>query len=132
VNCSIASHSKALPCIVSIICTKKGNAYRHTAFYAFSRCLQSQATMNAVVGKLRNAESNRQVMRQLEIIGEAARRLSKETRLQLSESSWRQIIGMRNHLIHIYDDVDLAIVWDTIQNDLSPLIARLERVVPPE
>ena len=71
-------------------------------------------------------------MRQLEIIGEAARRLSKETRLQLSESSWRQIIGMRNHLIHIYDDVDLAIVWDTIQNDLSPLIARLERVVPPE
>lgn len=71
-------------------------------------------------------------MRQLEIIGEAARRLSKETRLQLSEISWGQIIGMRNHLIHIYDDVDLAIVWDTIQNDCPPLIARLERVVPPE
>src|SRR4028118_153285 len=72
------------------------------------------------------------VMRQLEIIGEAARRLSEETRLELSEIPWRQIIGMRNRLIHGYDDVDLAIVWDSVQNDLPLLIAQLEKVVPPE
>ena len=72
------------------------------------------------------------VMRQLEIIGEAARRLSEETRLELSEIPWRQIIGMRNRLIHGYDDVDLAIVWDSVQNDLPPLIAQLEQVVPTE
>jgi uncharacterized protein with HEPN domain len=72
------------------------------------------------------------VMRQLEIIGEAARRLSEETRLELSEIPWRQIIGMRNRLIHGYDDVDLAIVWDSVQNDLPPLIAQLEQVVPAE
>jgi uncharacterized protein with HEPN domain len=72
------------------------------------------------------------VMRQLEIMGEAARRLSEETRLELSEIPWRQIIGMRNRLIHGYDDVDLAIVWDSVQNDLPPLIAQLEQVVPTE
>ena len=72
------------------------------------------------------------VMRQLEIMGEAARRLSEETRLELSEIPWRQIIGMRNRLIHGYDEVDLAIVWDSVQNDLPPLIAQLEQVVPTE
>ena len=72
------------------------------------------------------------VMRQLEIMGEAARRLSEETRLELSDIPWRQIIGMRNRLIHGYDDVDLAIVWDSVQNDLPLLIAQLEKVVPPE
>ena len=72
------------------------------------------------------------VMRQLEIMGEAARRLSEETRLKFSEIPWRQIIGMRNRLIHGYDDVDLAIVWDSVQNDLPLLIAQLEKVVPLE
>jgi uncharacterized protein with HEPN domain len=72
------------------------------------------------------------VIRQLEIMGEAARRLSEETRLKFSEIPWRQIIGMRNRLIHGYDDVDLVIVWDSIQNDLPLLIAQLEKVVPPE
>lgn len=72
------------------------------------------------------------VMRQLEIMGEAARRISEETRLQLSQIPWRQIIATRNRLIHGYDDVDLSIVWDTIQNDLPPLIAQLEEIVPIE
>lgn len=72
------------------------------------------------------------VMRQLEIMGEAARRLSEETRLEISEIPWRQIISMPNRLIHGYDDVDLVIVWETIQNDLPPLIAELEKVVPAE
>ena len=39
---------------------------------------------------------------------------------------------MRNRLIHGYDDVDLVIVWETIQHDLPPLIAQLEKVVPAE
>ena len=72
------------------------------------------------------------VMRQLEIMGEAARRLSEETRQELSEIPWHQIIVMRNRLIHVYDDVDLAIVWDTVQNDLPPLMSQLEKIVPLE
>lgn len=72
------------------------------------------------------------VMRQLEIMGEAARRLSEETRLEIPEIPWRQIISMPNRLIHGYDDVDLVIVWETIQNDLPPLIVELEKIVPAE
>ena len=41
------------------------------------------------------------------------------------------MVGMRNVMIHEYDDVDLVIVWDTVQNDLQRLIAALEEVVPP-
>ena len=72
------------------------------------------------------------VTRRLEIIGEAAKRLSQETRLSLPQIPWSDMIGMRNRMIHQYDKVNLAIVWDTVQNALSPLIEELEKVVPPE
>ena len=41
------------------------------------------------------------------------------------------MIGMRNILIHEYDDVDLSVVWDTVQNDLPTLIKVIEPLVPP-
>jgi uncharacterized protein with HEPN domain len=71
------------------------------------------------------------VIRRLEIIGEAARRLTDETRASLPSLRWSDMIGMRNVVIHQYDAVDLDIVWDTVQNHLPPLIATLEKVVPP-
>jgi uncharacterized protein with HEPN domain len=42
---------------------------------------------------------------------------------------WREIIGMRNRLIHGYDTVDLKVLWDTIAEDLPPLIAGLENII---
>lgn len=72
------------------------------------------------------------VVRRLEIIGEASRRLSESTRTTLSQIPWRRMIGMRNIIIHEYDEVDLEVVWDTIQNYLPPLIEELEKIVPPE
>ena len=72
------------------------------------------------------------VIRRLEIIGEAARRLSDEKRAALPEVAWDAMTGMRNILVHEYDDVDLTIVWDAVQADLPPLIATLEKIVPPE
>ena len=66
------------------------------------------------------------VVRRLEIIGEAARRISEDTRKRYPDLSWRAMIGMRNLMIHEYDDVDLEIVWETVQNNLPPLIAQLE------
>ena len=72
------------------------------------------------------------VIRRLEIIGEAARRLSDETRQNLPVIPFNTMADMRNLLIHEYDDVDLSIVWDTIQNDLPPLITTLEKIVPPD
>lgn len=61
------------------------------------------------------------VIRQLEIIGEASRNLSDDFRVQHPELPWRQIIGLRNRLIHAYFDVDLGIVWDIVQENLPQL-----------
>jgi len=72
------------------------------------------------------------VMRPLEIIGEAARRISQQTRDAHPEIPWEQMIGMRNRLIHEYFRVNLTTVWDTVQNDLPRLIALIEPLVPPE
>jgi uncharacterized protein with HEPN domain len=72
------------------------------------------------------------IVRRLEIIGEAARNVSQSARDAHPEIPWRQVIGMRNRVIHEYFRVDLQKVWDVVQNDLPVLIAALERFVPPE
>lgn len=72
------------------------------------------------------------VLRKLGIIGEAARRVSEETRKAHPEIPWADIIGMRNRLIHDYTRVDLRRVWDTVTDDIPALIERLIPLVPPE
>jgi uncharacterized protein with HEPN domain len=65
----------------------------------------------------------------IEIIGEAASKVSKETREQFSEIPWAVIVAMRNRLIHVYYDIDLDRVWDTIMDDLPPLAVALESIL---
>ena len=72
------------------------------------------------------------VMRPLGIIGEAAGRVSQETKEEHPEIPWQQMIGMRNRLVHEYFRVDLATVWETIKTDLPPLIELIGPLVPPE
>lgn len=61
------------------------------------------------------------VIRQLEIIGEATKRLSHRLRQRHDEVPWRRIAGLRDVLIHDYMGVDLAAVWEITQQDLPPL-----------
>jgi len=63
--------------------------------------------------------------RLVEIIGEAAERVSAQTREQYPDMPWIEMIGLRNRLIHGYDAVDLDILWDILKEDLPPLIQRL-------
>lgn len=70
------------------------------------------------------------VVRRLEVLGEAARRVSEAARASLPRLPWRQVVGMRNRMVHEYDRVDLAVVWETVARDLPPLIAALEARVP--
>jgi uncharacterized protein with HEPN domain len=61
------------------------------------------------------------VIRQLQIIGEAAKRLSVQTRAKYSTVEWKDIAGMRDQLVHDYFGVDLGAVWDTVREDLPAL-----------
>ena len=66
------------------------------------------------------------VVRNFEIIGEAAARLSESFKTNRVDIPWHQLKGYRNRLIHEYFGVDYSIVWDIIKNDLPKLIEQLE------
>jgi uncharacterized protein with HEPN domain len=72
---------------------------------------------------------NLALVRLLEIVGEAASRTPKEDRDGYPEIPWPKIIGLRNRLIHGYDLVDFDVLWQILNNDLPPLIARLEEIL---
>ncbi len=72
------------------------------------------------------------VLYQLLVIGEAAKRLSDETRDQHPRIPWRAVAGMRDKLIHGYDVVDVDQVWQTAHADVAALLDELEPLVPPE
>ena len=69
------------------------------------------------------------VERSLEIIGEAARRVSASFRDAHPEIPWRQIIGQRNVLIHEYGEIKQERIWKTVQGNIPQLIELLERFV---
>lgn len=70
--------------------------------------------------------------RLIEVVGEAASRVSKTRRSRYPQIPWPQIIGMRNRLIHGYDAIDLDILWQTVMEELPPLIAELEQILARE
>jgi len=70
------------------------------------------------------------VIRRIALLGEAARRTSEETRKELPQFPWREMVSMRNLVIHEYDDIDLSVVWDTVNKNLPDLLTLLDDVVP--
>lgn len=68
-------------------------------------------------------------MHLVQMVGEAAARVSAETRARHSEIPWRQITGIRHRLVHNYLDVDLEIVWQVINVDFPNLIVSLEQAI---
>jgi uncharacterized protein with HEPN domain len=71
------------------------------------------------------------VERQLEILGEAARRMSEAFRQEHPEIPWSSIIGQRNVIAHQYDDIDLQQLWSVVTSNIPSLIAQLEPLIPP-
>lgn len=69
------------------------------------------------------------VVRTLEIIGEAARRLPQHLRDDYPLIPWKGMIGMRDRVIHGYDIVDLEIVWDTVKRDLPGIRPQLQQIL---
>jgi uncharacterized protein with HEPN domain len=69
------------------------------------------------------------VVRAIQLVGQAARGVSIEVQDARPEIPWRQMIGMRNVVVHDYADVDLTLVWKTVHDDLPGLIERLQAVL---
>ena len=66
------------------------------------------------------------LVKEIEIIGEAASKVSQEAREQIPGIEWRDVIDMRNRLVHVYFEIDADILWDTILYDIPKLIEELE------
>lgn len=72
------------------------------------------------------------VIRELQVLGEAARQVSEVTRLAHPEIEWATIVGMRNRVVHEYFRIDFDLMWRTLQEDIPVLVERLKPLIPPE
>ena len=72
------------------------------------------------------------IMRRIQIIGEAARKVSPEFKEAHPEILWTDIIGMRHRLIHEYFQIIPEKVWETVVEDIPTLVSQIEPLVPPE
>ncbi|HYQ92210.1 MAG TPA: DUF86 domain-containing protein [Candidatus Competibacteraceae bacterium] len=80
-------------------------------------------------GFLQDEKTMDSVVRNLEILGEAARRLPEDFTARYPNVPWRQIAGLRNRIVHDYFDLDLEIIWQVIHHDLPLLQAQLENLI---
>ncbi|MBW1729125.1 MAG: DUF86 domain-containing protein [Deltaproteobacteria bacterium] len=69
------------------------------------------------------------LVKSIEIVGEAATKVTEKCRKDTPQIPWKNIIGMRNRLIHAYFDINLDILWKTVVEDLPPLIAELKKII---
>ena len=76
----------------------------------------------------KNKEKKYAVVRALEIIGEAAKNLSKELRAKHKEIPWKEIVGMRDKLIHGYFGIKWELVWETVKNKIPELKNQLLKI----
>ncbi len=99
---------RAVPLLLDDICAAAEKATRYIAGMSFDDFSQDEKTIDAVV-------------RNLEIIGEAARQLPEAFRDAHREIEWHKVVGLRNRIVHEYFGVDLEIVWQILHHDLPRL-----------
>ncbi len=75
---------------------------------------------------------NLAMVRLMEVIGEAARRVPEVLRDQYPDVPWRDIADLRNRLIHGYDTINFDLLWTIVNKDLPLLIAQLEQIIARE
>jgi uncharacterized protein with HEPN domain len=106
------------------------------AVHLWDMLKEARGVMRAVSGRtladyLADEDFRRSVERRVEIIGEAAVRVSEELRREHPEIPWRPMIDQRNVLVHAYDKVEDQRIWRLTLNDIPRLIEQLEAILPP-
>ena len=94
-----------------------------------ARAMASDATLDDLLDDLKLQLA---LVKLIEIIGEAASRLSSDTRQAIPDVPWDKMIGMRHRLVHDYGRIDYEVIWRVVQDDIPRLLAALESHVPPE
>jgi uncharacterized protein with HEPN domain len=90
--------------------------FRYTEGMSFEDFSSDEKTMDAVV-------------RNFEIIGEAANRVEEDLKKKYSKVEWRRIIGLRNRIVHEYFGIDFNIVWMIIEENLKTFKAEIEEII---
>lgn len=78
---------------------------------------------------LRDTKSQDALIRQYEILGEAAKRVSESTKLSYSDVPWRQMAGLRDRAIHDYNGINVPFLWDLTQKEMPRLKTRFEEII---
>ena len=94
----------------------------------------SQAALRFMAGRQRGDLQTDQmllfaVLRAIEVIGEAASKVSEDVRIVNASIPWKAIVGMRNRLIHAYFDVDTEMVWETVQVEIPEILVKLKALL---
>jgi uncharacterized protein with HEPN domain len=87
-----------------------------TANLTYEQFIQDRKTLNAVV-------------RSIEIIGEAAKQLPEPLKAKNNELPWKEIVGMRDKLIHAYFGMDTEIIWQTVKENIPPLKRTIHKIL---
>jgi uncharacterized protein with HEPN domain len=91
--------------------------------------LETMREDNSKEGFLEDETLRRASVRSIEIIGEATKRLSDEFREEHEVVAWKEMAGMRDHLIHEYFGVDFEIVWDVIDNKIPEIKPQITKII---
>jgi uncharacterized protein with HEPN domain len=79
---------------------------------------------------LGDPRTQKAVIYDIQTVGEAIKRLSREFCRQHAEIPWSQVTGMRDKLVHDYDQINLEMVWKVVNDDLPQLLGKIDRLIP--
>ena len=111
---------------------------RHDDSYLIDMLLQAARKAASFAGDLTYPQfqasdlHQNAILKVLEIIGEAASRITTQTHRAYPQIPWRQIIGLRNRVVHGYFEVDLNLIWQIVHQDIPILLDQLQDLLPPD
>jgi len=97
----------------------------------------SRKEVDTVTGKTRDGYNDDEILRMalthfIQVIGEAAKKVSAEFQATHPQIPWREIVGTRHRIVHGYLNIDEDLVWEIVTHDLPALIRGLEKIIPSE